>query len=93
MSTKIVLDQGSGFELYQEVFDPDAVYIRLHNLPGSDDDVEPPNFDVQSNTLGTDLRVRIPSQVWEQIKNAQTQDLSRFKQIEDSSEESNESSD
>lgn len=87
MSTKIVLDQGSGFELYQEVFDPEAVYIRLHDLPGTEDDVEPPNFDVQSNSLGTDLRVRIPREVWEQIKNAKLEDLSRFKSIEDSSED------
>lgn len=88
MSTKIVLDQGSGFELYQEVFDPDAVYIRLHDLPGTDEDVEPPNFDVQSNSLGTDLRVRIPTEVWEVIKQAKLQDLSKFKSIEDSGEDS-----
>lgn len=87
MSTKVILDQGSGFELYQEVFDPDAVYIRLHDLPGSDDNGELPNFDVTVNTLGTDLRVRIPREIWDVIIAARLQDLSTFKAIEDSSED------
>lgn len=87
MSTKVILDEGVGYELYQEVFDPDAVYIRLHNLPGSGPDADPPSFDLQSNTLGTDLRVRIPAEIWETLKNVETKDLSRFKRIEESSDE------
>lgn len=90
MSTKVVLDDGEGFELYQEVFDPDGVYIRLHNLPGAEMELEPPSFDLQSNTLGTDLRVRIPIAVWDQLRAFAAKDLSKFKAVEDSSEEGSE---
>ena len=69
MSTKSPLVDGDGFQLYQDLFEEECVFLEL----------SPAQFEASAQFV----RVRIPIEIWETIRHHGEPDLSLLKKSEE----------